>query len=141
MPDARQFVDANVLVYAFDKSAKAKQVIASQLLEGLWASGVGCASVQVLQEFFVVVTRRVPEPLSIDTASERVRELIAWNIFTPGPNDVLSAIAIHKNARINFWDAMIVHAAAEMGCEVLWTEDLADRQTVGGVAIRNPFAG
>lgn len=60
---AREFVDANVLVYAFDASSGAKQVVAERLLERLWDGGTGCLSVQVLQEFFVTVTRKVAAAL------------------------------------------------------------------------------
>ena len=138
---AREFVDANVLVYAFDPSAQLKHAAATRLMEGLWNSGAGCLSVQVLQEFFVIVTRKVAKPLSIDEASERARELAAWRVFTPAAGDVLAAIALHKESRINFWDAMVVQAAAELGCDVLWTEDLNDQQVLRGVRIQNPFAG
>src|SRR5689334_14835446 len=54
-----EFVDANVLVYAFDPSAKSRQIAAAELLERLWRDGCGCLSVQVLQEFFVTITRKV----------------------------------------------------------------------------------
>ena len=56
---AREFVDANVLVYAFDVSAGKKKTVAEQLLARLWESRTGCVSVQVLQEFFVTVTGKV----------------------------------------------------------------------------------
>lgn len=137
----REFVDANVLVYAFDSSAGAKQHSAQQLLERLWESGAGCLSVQVLQEFFVTVTRKVPRPLPVEEAIARVREFAAWRIFAPTAEDVLAAIGLHTQAKIGFWDAMIVVAAAESGCEVVWTEDLKDGQLLRGVRIRNPFAG
>jgi len=136
----REFVDANVLVYAFDSSAGPKQQIAARLLDRLWESGTGCLSIQVLQEFFVTVTRKVPKPLSIDDATGRVRELAAWKVFSPTADDVLAAINVHRHARIGFWDAMIVVAAAESGCDVLWTEDLTNGQLVRGVRIRDPFA-
>ena len=136
---AREFVDANVLVYAFDASAGAKQVVAERLLERLWDGGTGCLSVQVLQEFFVTVTRKVVQPLSIDEAADRVREFAAWKIFAPTADDVLAAIALQKQAQLNFWDAMVVEAAAQSGCDVLWTEDLNDGQLMRGVRIRNPF--
>jgi predicted nucleic acid-binding protein len=138
---AREFVDANVLVYAFDPSAKPKQAAAARLLERLWASGTGCLSVQVLQEFFVTVTRKVARPLSSDEAADRVREFATWKVFAPAAADVVAAIALHKHAQINFWDAMVVQAAAELGCDVLWTEDLSDKQVLRGVRIRDPFAG
>ena len=135
---AREFVDANILVYAFDASAGTKQAAARQLLERFWASGCGCLSVQVLQEFFVTVTRKVPQPLPVDEAAGRVREFAAWKVFTPTAEDVLAAIALQQ-AHLNFWDAMVVQAASELGCDLLWTEDLNDGQLLRGVRIRNPF--
>lgn len=135
----REFVDANVLVYAFDSSATRKQHSAQRLLERLWESGGGCLSVQVLQEFFVTVTRKVAHPLPLEEATARVREFSAWRVFAPTAVDVLDAIGLHAEARIGFWDAMIVLAAAESGCDVLWTEDLTDGQRLRGVLIRNPF--
>ena len=136
---AREFVDSNVLVYAFDPSAEARHASARRLLEGLWERETGCLSVQVLQEFFVTVTRKVPRPLSIDAAADRIRELAVWKVFAPTADDVLVAIAIQQKARLSFWDAMVIHAAAESGCDVLWTEDLNDGQVLRGVRIRNPF--
>ena len=137
----RQFVDANVLVYAFDSSAGRKQHIAQALLATLWERNTGCLSVQVLQEFFVTVTRKVPRPLPADDAKTRLREFSAWRVFSPTSDDVLAAIDLQVHAKIGFWDAMIVVAAAESGCDVLWTEDLGDGQLIRGVRIRNPFVG
>ncbi len=93
----------------------------------------------MLQEFFVAVTRKVAEPLSVDEAVERIRELGVWKVFAPTTDDVLRAIALHTKANLSFWDAMVVHAASELGCSVLWTEDLNEGQVVHGVHIRNPF--
>jgi predicted nucleic acid-binding protein len=137
---AREFVDTNVLVYAFDASAGTKKAAAERLLAGLWETENGCLSVQVLQEFFVTVTRKVAAPLSLDEAADRVREFGAWRVFAPAVEDVLAAIALQKKSRLSFWDAMVVHAAAETGADVLWTEDLTDGQVLRGVVIRNPFA-
>jgi predicted nucleic acid-binding protein len=136
----RDFVDANILVYAFDSSAGRKQRAAQALLERLWESNTGCVSVQVLQEFFVTVTKKVAKPLPVEDAKARIRELAAWRVFAPKPDDVLAAIDLHSQANIGFWDAMIVLAAAESECDVLWTEDLNDGQLLRGVQIRNPFA-
>ena len=136
----REFVDANILVYAFDTSAGKKHALAGQLLARCWESGVGCLSVQVLQEFFVTVTKKVAHPLSLDEAAERVRELAMWKVFAPTASDVLGAIALQKQSKLNFWDAMVLQAAAESGCDVLWTEDLNDGQLIRGVRIRDPFS-
>jgi predicted nucleic acid-binding protein len=136
----REFVDANVLVYAFDSSAGQKREAAQRLLVRLWDSNTGCVSIQVLQEFFVTITKKVAKPLPVDEATTRIRELAAWRVFSPTTDDVLAAIDLHRRAKIGFWDAMIVLAAAESGCDVVWTEDLTDGQSLRGVRIRNPFA-
>lgn len=135
----REFVDANVLVYAFDASAGRKQRAAQALLERLWENNTGCVSVQVLQEFFVTVTKKVAQPLPVEEAKARIGELKAWRVFAPTADDVLAAIDLHAEARVGFWDALIVLAAAESGCDVLWTEDLSDGQVMRGVRVRNPF--
>jgi predicted nucleic acid-binding protein len=87
------------------------------------------------------VTGKVTRPLSPDDAAERVGEFASWKVFAPTAGDVLAAIALHKQTKLSFWDAMVVQAAAESGCDVLWTEDLQDGQVIRGVRIRNPFAG
>lgn len=133
------FVDANILVDAFDASAGDRHARAQRLIEGLWADGNGCLSVQVLQEFFVAVTKKVPKPLTIAEAERRVRELCAWRVFAPKAEDVLAAIALQQRAKLNLWDAMIVEAARQLGCATLWTEDLSHGQRLSGVHITNPF--
>lgn len=135
----REFVDANILVYAYDVSAGRKKAAAEHLLARLWEAGTGSLSVQVLQEFFVTVTAKVAAPIPLDEAADRVREFGAWKVFAPGVDDVLRAIVLHKQAKLSFWDAMVVHAAAELGCDVLWTEDLSDGEVIRGVRIRDPF--
>jgi predicted nucleic acid-binding protein len=96
-------------------------------------------SVQVLQEFFVTVTSKVPRPLRAEEAADRIAELAVWQAFSPGAQDVLAAMALHRQSRLAFWNAMIVQAAAESGCAVLWTEDLSHGQEPKGVRVQNPF--
>jgi predicted nucleic acid-binding protein len=82
--DALVFLDTNVLVYAHDLSAGEKHEQAWGLVEELWRTRQGCISVQVLQEFFVNVTRKVPTPLPIPTARELVQDLVRWKIYPAG---------------------------------------------------------
>ena len=140
MSDERQFVDTNVLVYAHDVSAGAKRDRAHELLATLWASGYGCLSIQVLQEFYVTVTRKVARPLDSGTAAQVVSDLGRWKTHAPQPRDVLEAIHIQDRSRISFWDAMILHSAAALGCRVIWSEDLKPGRSSTGVFIENPFA-
>jgi predicted nucleic acid-binding protein len=139
MSASREFVDASILVYAYDRTAGAKHDAAAALLERIWRDDLGQVSVQVLQEFFVTVTRKVARPMDIETAESRLRELTAWPVFAPTGDDVLAAIAVARKSRLSLWDAMILHAAAESGCAICWTEDLNPGQRWRGVEIRNPF--
>lgn len=136
---SRSFVDTNVLVYAFDASAGAKHDRARTLVEELWASRTGCVSVQVLQELFVVLTRQVARPLEAEEAQAIVSDLSSWEVCVPEADDVVEAIALHRRAAVSFWDAMIVHCAAKLGCDVLYSEDLSDGETYDGVRVVDPL--
>ena len=134
MPDApREFVDSNVLVYGDDSSAGPRQAAALQLLDRIWASRTGCLSVQVLQEYFVTITRKVPKPMPDDVAEERIRDLSVWTIFSPAAEDVIAAIALARKHKLSFWDAMILESAAQLGCETVWSEVF--RMAFGFVAL------
>ena len=76
--NAKVFIDTNILVYAFDSSEKEKQAIAQELLQAKGATGKIVLSTQVLQEFFVTVTRKLKTPLSINEASKTVQLLSAY---------------------------------------------------------------
>jgi predicted nucleic acid-binding protein len=136
---AFQFVDTNVLVYAHDHSAGEKHIQAKILISGLWDSGAGCLSVQVLQEFYVTVTQKVRQPLKSETAAQIVESLSFWRVYAPDARDVLGAITLQQRHQLSFWDAVIVHSAAQLGCQTLWSEDLNPDQVYAGVRVLNPF--
>ncbi|RDV84819.1 PIN domain-containing protein [Ammonifex thiophilus] len=136
----RQFLDTNILVYAHDVSAGEKHIRAKNLLENLWLTGSGCLSVQVLQEFYITVTRKVKTPLSPEKALQVIEYLSNWRVHVPGPVDVLEAIRIHQHLKISFWDAMIIRSAEVLGCRIVWSEDLNPGQYYGQVVVKNPFA-
>lgn len=136
---ASHFVDSNILVYAHDLDAGDRRDQARSLVRDLWATGRGVISIQVLQEFFVTVTRKPPSPLSIDDAAEVVDDYAKWAVHSPTPDDIQNAIAIQRRYDISFWDAMVINSAAKMGCSVLFSEDLNHGQSYGGVQVVNPF--
>jgi predicted nucleic acid-binding protein len=140
MSGRRGFVDTNILVYAHDATAGSKRERASALLVELWNTGEGCLSVQVLQEFFVNVTRKVANPLDVGSAIAVIDDLSHWHVHAPNAQDVLAAAEIHRDAQISFWDAMILRSAGELGCESLYSEDLNAGQRFGNVTVHNPFA-
>jgi predicted nucleic acid-binding protein len=134
-----QFVDTNVLVYAYDKSDEEKRLRAADLITTLWEYRLGCLSIQTLQEFYVTMTRKIREPLSSAAAEEILVDLSSWQIHRPTVTDMQAAIALQRNYQISFWDAMILQSAHALKCTVVWSEDLGDGQIYGGVRVRNPF--
>ena len=139
MPEGRIFVDTNILIYAYDKSAAQKREIARRRITELWESGQGVLSTQVLQEFFVTATRKIEKPLPIDVAKGIVSDLLHWHVMVNDGEDILNGIDLHVKHSLSFWDAMIVQAAIKGNCTTLLSEDLAHGQTIAGVTIRNPF--
>lgn len=133
----KHFVDTNVLIYAFDRGAGEKHSRSVQLIRDLWDSGRGCLSMQVLQEFYVNATRKLSMPP--EEAYLQIRRFRQWQVHIPGPEDILQAIQIQQASRISFWDAMVLRSAAQLGCRILWSEDLNAGQSCGGVRIANPF--
>ena len=139
MSGNRQFIDTNVLVYAHDVTAGDKHGRARTLVEELWDTRQGCVSVQVLQEFFVTTTRKIPKPLDAPTAAQIIDDLAHWHVHAPAASDVVAAIEIHQRTGASFWDAMILRSAKELGCQILHSEDLNAGQEYNGVEVRNPF--
>lgn len=137
---ARIFVDTNVFVYAKQAGAPTKQSLAARWLERLWEAESGRTSVQVLNEYYTTLTRKIQPALPPAEAWDDVRSLMAWN---PQPLDrelVHRGREIEQRYRLNWWDSLIVAAAQLQNCVILLTEDMQDRAVFGGVTVRNPFA-
>lgn len=141
MPVGKTFVDTNVLVYAYDRSAGVKRDIARRVLAELWESGRGVLSVQVLQEFFVTITKKAKRPLGLAEARETVADLLKWEVVANDGESILRAIAVHERHKLSFWDAMIIQAALKAGANALLTEGLGEGVVIEGLKITNPFAG
>jgi len=134
----RSFFDTNVLVYADDQSSPAKQQKAIELVAEHRRAGTGVVSLQVLQEYFVTVTRK----LNVDAriARRKVELLSEFQVAASDVRDILGAIDLHRLHGINFWDALIVRSAKQAGCSVLLSEDMQAQSEFDGVRIVNPFA-
>ena len=141
MKGIKAFLDTNIIIYAYDTSAGDKHQKARDLLAGLWESGLGMVSTQVLQEFYVTVTRKIPKPLDLATARDIIADFLTWDVVLNDGDAILKAIDVQEKHGFSFWDSMVIAAAISGGASVLLTEDLSDGQKIGGVEIRNPFAG
>ncbi len=135
----RVFVDTNVLVYAHDADAGKKHSLAKELLSQLWETRTGILSTQVLQEFIVAVTRKVPSPISIAQARRAIRNYCAWELVVNDSTIILQATEIQEAHQLSFWDALIVSAAFAGNAATIVTEDLNHGQLIEGILIQNPF--
>jgi len=134
---ARSFFDTNILIYADDKSAPAKQRRALELVAEHRRSGTGVVSLQVLQEYFVTVTRKLRVDAQI--ARRKVELLAEFDVAIPEVTDILAAIDLHRLHHSSFWDALVLRTAKQAGCKVLFSEDLQHTRETDGVRVVNPF--
>ncbi len=139
MKEDKVFLDTNILVYAHDISAGEKHKIALEIMENLWDSGLGILSTQVLQEFFSIATKKIPQPLSIRSAKEVISVLLAWDVVINDGNSILEAIDIYEQQKYSFWDSLIIQAAIKGNASLLLSEDLPGGKTIEGLKIETPF--
>ena len=132
-----EFVDTNILIYAFDTTAGEKRAVAMELVRRMWLDHQGCISLQVLQEFYVASTRKLV--LSPEQAALQVGRFGRWRVHRPSVEDVLSVIELHRTSAVSFWDGLILKSAQASHCSILWSEDMSHGQRWGSLEVRNPF--
>jgi predicted nucleic acid-binding protein len=135
----RIFVDTNILVYAHDLSAEDRYAKAFAIIESLWEKQTGVISTQVLQEFYVTVTRKIKSPLKPTEAREIIRNYLAWPLQVNDPETTIHASEIEEKNGISFWDALIVAAAFRLQAKKIISEDLNNGQIIDGIMIENPL--
>lgn len=136
---ASKFVDTNILVYAHDVGAGVKHERAMALVAALWQSGEGAVSTQILQEFFVNVTRKCAHPPTAIEAQSWVADYLQWQVVVNDGAAILEAIDLQTRYQLSFWDALVVQAAHAAGAELLYSEDLNHGQLYGSVRVENPL--
>ena len=136
----RWFLDTNVLVYAYDTANPSKQARARALLRESIRTGDGHVSPQVLGEFFVIVTRKIAEPMSVEQATEALRSFSALPVGEIDRQLVNRAVDTVQRYRISYWDALIIAGAERAGCTRIYSEDLNDGQQYHEIQVQNPFA-
>jgi predicted nucleic acid-binding protein len=139
MAEGKIFLDTNILIYAYDVSAGKKHEMAKTIIMDLWNSKKGVLSIQVLQEFFVNITKKVSKPIGVKLAKDIIRDLLKWEVVVIDGESLLEAIEIHSRHQYSFWDSLILQAAQKGGASRLLSEDLVEGQIVNGVKIENPF--
>lgn len=135
----RVFLDTNILVYLFDTDEPAKQRQVREFISRHAPQRRLILSTQVLQEFYVCVTRKLATPLHQDEALLAVQRLAAWPVVQIDTHLIILAITRSRTAKLSFGDALIVEAAIAGGATHLYTEDLQDGQMLEDMQIANPF--
>jgi len=135
----KSFVDSNVVVYLFDQDSPKKKAAAQRILQTEASVGNILLSTQVLQEFYVTVTRKLAKPLKPETALEAVTRFSAFSLVIVDMPLILSAIRRSQKDSISFWDSLVIDAALKGGAQRLWSEDLQHGRMVNGMRIENPF--
>lgn len=132
----RSFLDTNILVYAVDDAEPAKQKIARELLS--MTSDI-VISAQVLNEFYVTVTRKLKPAVAPDTAAKMVQNLARLPCIAVDSQLVRFALEAGQRWQLSHWDSLVIEAARQAGCTRVLTEDLADGANYDGLSIKNPF--
>jgi predicted nucleic acid-binding protein len=133
----RTFLDTNLFVYADDRTEPVKQRRALDLIKEHLEERTGVVSLQILQEYFVAVTKKLK--LDAGIARNKVQIYSKFNVAEPTVNDILAAIDMHTLHRFSYWDALVIRMAKQAGCRVLLSEDMQHSRDFDGVKIVNPF--
>ena len=138
--NGRFFLDTNVFVYSFDASAPAKARRARELIRAAVATGKGIVSYQVAQEFFNVALRRFAQPMAVAEAEQYLAAVFRPLMAVHSSQTLFAeALRLSDRYRLSWYDALIVAAAIEGQCGLLYSEDLQHRQRFGDLQVENPF--
>jgi len=136
----RFFLDTNIFAYSFDKGAASKLRRAQQLiLQGI-TTRKGVVSYQVVQEFFNLALRKFAQPMSAAEAEQYLHAVFRPLLAVQSSQALFSqALRLQENHRLSWYDSLIVAAATESQCTVLYSEDMQHGQRFGELQIKNPF--
>jgi predicted nucleic acid-binding protein len=135
---APDFLDTNVLVYAYDVTDPAKQTVAQDLVREAVAGGM-VISTQVLAEFAATLLHKLtpaPSPADVITLLDTLAPI---RLILPDHDIVRRAVEAKNAYGVHFYDGMIIAAAERARCERIWSEDLNPGQKYFGVTVANPF--
>lgn len=136
----RFFLDTNVFVYSFDHSSPAKARHAMQLIRQGVATRKGVVSYQVVQEFLNIALRRFDRPMTLADAEQYLSTIFRPLLAVQSSQALFTeALRLTDKHHLSWYDSLIVAAAIESKCPVLYSEDLQHGQRFGSVEVINPF--
>jgi predicted nucleic acid-binding protein len=137
-----KLIDTNILVYAYDVSEKEKHEPAKTIVKDIWIKGGGAIALQNLCEFFVVVTKKVEQPLSLEEAQTIINDIISsskWMVIDRDQSTLIKAIDLVKTTGTHFWDALIAACMYDNSIVKIITENESDFRKIKDIAVINPF--
>lgn len=138
--NGRCFLDTNIFIYSLDRRNPGKAAIAVRLIEDQALDGTGVVSYQVVQEFVNVALKRAPELLEAIAGDMVLTTLFAPMACVQSSHALcLDALRLHRRYQLAWYDSLIVSAASQANCAVLYSEDLQHGQQINGVRVQNPF--
>jgi predicted nucleic acid-binding protein len=138
----RFFLDTNVLIYCFDLDAALKRKTANELVAHALSSGLGVVSHQVIQEFVSVASLKFRKRFDSDRLILYLDQVLftLWKVY-PSREMYIAAVQIQKHYQVSWWDSLIVAAALDVGCRIIFSEDLQHGLRIETAQILNPFIG
>lgn len=137
----RLFLDTNILVYLYDTDAPEKQEASRDLFARVAErSDVALVvSTQVLQEFYVTMTRKFSKRMPEREVLRAMQGLRSFPVIQVNVPMIFDAIELGRRFQLSFWDSLIAQAATAAGCSRILTEDLQHQMRIGNLVVENPF--
>ncbi len=136
----RYFIDTNILVYSFDGRDKSKQKRSREIILRALSDHNGIISFQVIQEFINLATKKFEVPFTLKEQLAYLEEVLEPLCTVHSTIELYrKALRVQDEKRFSYYDSLIIVAALEGGCRILYSEDLHHGQNISGVKIINPF--
>jgi predicted nucleic acid-binding protein len=135
----KYFIDTNILVYANDNSEIEKNSISREIIINGIKNENAVISTQVLSEFYVTVTKKIKKTLAPFQARKEIELLRSLELVELTINLILKAIDISEKYKLSYWDSLIIVAAINAKCSIIYSEDLSSGQKFESVKIINPY--
>lgn len=133
------FLDTNIFAYMFDARAAQKAEKARRLIKEAVSTRKGVVSQQVVQEFFNLAFRKFQPAMTLAEAEDYLSTMFQPLLVVQSVQTYKEALQLHSRYRLPWYDSVIVAAARESGCEILYTEDFQHEQRFGELRVKNPF--
>jgi predicted nucleic acid-binding protein len=136
----RYFLDTNIFVYSLDPVEHRKAPLAEKLVTRGVTSGLGVVSYQVVQEFMNVSLRQFRATMTVfELERYFFRILLPMMRISSSAPLFLEALQLQTSSRLSWYDSLIVAAALQGGCGILYSEDLQHGRRFGDLVVQNPF--